>query len=253
MSYALTALGCRIYVDPADPRSTELVAAAGDLNPRSLALWRLALAAHPWDLVIDIGVNYGEMLVGAEPPAGAKVVGFEPNLALHPFLIRTLEENGIPVDLRPAAVADRTGTARFAVDATWSGTSSLETGNYDDPERWRFLEVPVTTLDEVVGDPGRAFCVKVDVEGFERQVVSGGQGVLRPEGHWLLMLEVLHMAPDYFAELVDRYAVFLLDAGSSQLVRVAGDVPPSELLASDAVYPQDCLLVSEPIAAVLGQ
>jgi hypothetical protein len=46
-------------------------------------MWRSLLAERPWTHVIDVGANYGEMLVGVELPRAATVIALEPN----PFVI----------------------------------------------------------------------------------------------------------------------------------------------------------------------
>ncbi|MFC5729272.1 MULTISPECIES: FkbM family methyltransferase [Nocardioides] len=252
MECAETRQGRRIYVDPADPRGAQLIAAGGDLNPRSLMLWNLALGLQPWTLVLDIGVNYGEMLVGADLPTDARVIGFEPNTALHPFLVRTLDEAGVEIELRSEALSDAPGTARFAVDATWSGTSSLLDDRHDDGERWRFTEVTKTTLDDVIG-AGNDFCAKVDVEGFEREVVVGGRRALASTAHWALMLEVAHISRAYLAQLAEEHPVFLMDPRTERLIRLPGGNAQlaGQLLASTWLHTHDCLVVSSDIAREL--
>lgn len=251
--YATTANGHRIYVNPKDPRAIGLVLASGSLIPGSLDLWRTALGLYAWETVIDIGVNYGEMLVGSELPEGAHVIGFEPNTKLHPYLLKTLRKRGLAVDLRSEAIADKPGTARFAVDKTWSGMSSLFDGRHDSSARWRFSEVPVTTLDEVLGTSGRSFCVKVDVEGFEREVVHGASRVLGSTPRWALMLEIDHMAHDYLAKLAEEYDVFVMAKADGTLRRLPADLAALEaMLEASDLYKQDCLVVSAAIAAELA-
>lgn len=242
--------GRTILVDPADPRAVDLVASGGDLNPLSLRMWRRALRAHPWATVVDVGVNYGEMLVRPELPAGALLVGFEPNPTIRALAGRTLALNDLDVDLRPQAVGGAPGRARFAVDHTWSGTSSLDTGAYDEPGRWSFLDVDVTTLDEVLGKAPAPFCVKVDVEGFEREVVAGARRSLAAPVPWVLMLEIKHLPVDVLEGLAAEHAVLLLTPGATpagdRLVRVHPD-HLEDLLPSGKVYAQDCLLAG-PLA-----
>jgi FkbM family methyltransferase len=252
-TYALTESGRRIYVDPDDPRAARLVAAHGDLNPNSLVLWQRALDAHPWDLVVDVGVNYGEMLVGARLPEAATLVGFEPNLALHSHLRRTLDEGGLAVDLRAHAISDAPGTARFAIDGRWSGTSSLDAGGHEDESRWQLVDVEVTTLDEVVGPDAGSFCVKVDVEGFERQVVDGARSTLAQTPAWALMLEVAHMSRLLVAQLAEDFAMFLMDLRTHRLLRVPGGnaTVATRMLSSGWLYQHDCLVTSDEIARKL--
>lgn len=234
--HAWTTNGRRLHVDLADARAHELVAADGDLNPLSTRLWQRALDAHAWDLVVDVGVNYGEMLVGVDLPAGARVVGFEPNPSVRALVARTLADNGLVVDLRPEAVGAEAGTAEFAVDPSWSGLSSLATT----PGAGTF-EVAVTTLDDVVGDAA-SYCVKVDVEGFEDDVLRGGARSLARDVPWALMLEVKHMPPGMLAGLAERFRVVLLTA-DGLATREAGPAEVDALLASGDVYGQDALLV----------
>lgn len=177
--------------------------------------------------MIDIGVNYGEMLVGVDIPEGVELIGFEPNTSLHKVLRKTLETRGIAIDLRAQAVADKPGAARFAVDRTWSGTSSLYDERHDGSARWQLRGVQVTTLDEVLGGSGRPFCVKVDVEGFEREVVDGAA-------------RSLARTRDVFVKEKDSTSLRLVPGG-----RVAVE----ELLDDPALHRQDCLVLSPALAA----
>lgn len=249
MAYATTEEGHRIYVKPTDPRALGLIANKGRIIRGSLELWRVALGLHEWQTVIDIGVNYGEMLVGVEIPAGAKLIGFEPNTSLHKVLRKTLEARGVAIDLRSQAVSDRPGTARFAVDRTWSGTSSLYDERHDGSARWQLRDVEVTTLDEVLGGSGRSFCVKVDVEGFEREVVDGAAGSLEDTEHWALMLEIEHMDRGYLAELARTRDVFVMEKDSTVLRRVPGErIAVEELLDDPTLHRQDCVVLSPALA-----
>lgn len=245
---ALTESGRSIHVDPADPRGDHLIATHGDFNPLSRVLWHRALRLHAWDLVVDVGVNYGEMLVEAPIPPGARIVGFEPNLALHPYLLRTCADNGVELDLRSEAVAAEPGTATFSIDSDWSGQSTLVPPADADPTRWRTTDVVVTTLDAVVGE-ARAWCAKVDVEGAELEVLAGATASTddRP---WALMLEVLHLPIDDLARIAMAHATYLLDRRTHALVPVpGGNVKLTrDMLAAGWLYPQDCLVVSWAVA-----
>lgn len=243
--YAWTSNGRRLHVDLADERAHALVAADGDLNPRSSILWQRALSAWPWELVVDVGVNYGEMLVGVDLPSGARLVGFEPNPVVRSLAARTFADNGLDVDLRAEAVGATPGVASFAVDPHWSGLSSLA------PVGDAAMTVPVTTLDEVVPGAG-SWCAKVDVEGFEADVLAGADASLRRDSAWALMLEVMHMPPGLLAGLAAEHHVVMLTSDSSALREVDAD-DVDRTIESGALYAQDALLVSgQVMASLLG-
>jgi FkbM family methyltransferase len=236
----VNARGVTIHVDPGDPRGARLVESGGAFIPGSLRLWQHLLDLHPWETVLDVGANYGEMLVGAELPPGAELVAFEPNPAVRSHLARTLAGTDLSVDLRAQAVAAEPGTARFAVDREWSGTSSLAAHAAED-ERYAVLEVAVTTVDEVLGERPRAWCAKVDVEGFEEDVLAGAARSLGWPTPWALMLEIEHMPRALLVSLARQHAVSVLDTRSDTLVRLEPD-HVDVVLAQDWVMPQDCVV-----------
>ena len=126
-----------IYINPQDARGRSLVRRGGDVNPGSLVMWRSLLAERPWTHVIDVGANYGEMLVGVELPRAATVIALEPNPFVIPYLTRTLRQSGVGVELMSKAASARSGTATLAIDRNWSGLSSIA-GVHKDSRRTRY-------------------------------------------------------------------------------------------------------------------
>jgi FkbM family methyltransferase len=130
------------------------------------------------DLVFDVGANlgeYSEILAGE----GARVVAVEPNTAFRTRLQAFARE----ADIRPvfAAIGAEPGTAVLNVcsqagystlvapDAEWIVSSP----DYEHTEWTHTLEVPVTTMDLLASEFGEPEYVKIDVEGFEINVLRG--------------------------------------------------------------------------------
>ena len=133
-------------------------------------------------LVVDLGANVGAWsgaFLAVAPRA--RVLAVEPAPEPLSQLTERFAGDG-RVEIAPVAVSDRSGTATFHV-TEHSHNSSLQAPLDMDSEYghgWAekdTIEVPVTTLDELVGD--RAVSVlKIDVQGAESKVIAGGAGVL---------------------------------------------------------------------------
>lgn len=127
----------------------------------------------PGDLVFDIGANAGyktEIFLAC----GAKVISVEPN-PLCQRVLRFEFASNPRVHLVQAAVGAEEGMLPMNVRGL-SPMSSL----LDDWEPFKVegggqqrINVPVTTLDKLIERFGRPSFIKIDVEGFEEQVLNG--------------------------------------------------------------------------------
>lgn len=132
------------------------------------------------DLVFDIGGHVGDR-VAAFRRLGAQVVTVEPQPALAATL-RLLFGRDPAVTVEQAAVGRAPGTVtlRLNLDNPTVSTASpaFIAAAHGAPgwegQRWgRAIEVPVTTLDELMARHGVPRFVKIDVEGFEAEALAG--------------------------------------------------------------------------------
>jgi FkbM family methyltransferase len=166
------------------------------VEPETLQLWYgLARKAK---YVLDVGANTGIFaILACVANPNSKVVAFEAVPTVYERTLNNIRINGWEgrCDVRNEAAGDRVGTARFHVPADKyslpvSG-SLLEEGlrGY----AGTFIEVPVVTLDDVIGDNETVDLIKMDVENCEDKVIAGMPRILkaRPD----LIVEFLHDGP----------------------------------------------------------
>jgi FkbM family methyltransferase len=133
----------------------------------------------------DVGANCGQHVLFMSRHAD-HLCAFEPNPAVRSQLERNVALNGlIHVVVHECALGDRQGLARLHVPAgTNRGIGSLR---YDD-SGGAPIDVPIMTSDAMVAQGAPApHIVKIDVEGFEAQVLAGMQSVLHTHRPIVLM------------------------------------------------------------------
>jgi FkbM family methyltransferase len=147
---------------------------------------RAALDRHyaafvsPGDLVFDIGAHVGDR-IAAFRRLGARVVGVEPQPALARTL-RLLFSRDKAVTIEQAAVGSRHGTLTLRLNLdnpTVSTASEAFIAAARNAPGWEgqawtgTVTVPMTTLDALIARHGLPRFVKIDVEGFEAEVLAG--------------------------------------------------------------------------------
>jgi FkbM family methyltransferase len=151
------------------------VAYANPPDYAEMLAWRLVL--NPSDLFIDVGANIGSYSIWAAE-LGAEVIAFEPADDTLALLTENVTLNGYRVETLQAAAGARCGTASFTV--------GRDSANRLDPEGG--AEIAMVTIDSIIGDRIVAG-MKVDVEGFEIEVLYGCERALSGQRIKLIQLE----------------------------------------------------------------
>ena len=150
-------------------------------SSRAAAMDRLyARFVRRGDLVFDIGAHVGDR-VGSFRRLGARVVAVEPQPAMVKVL-KLFYGPGAEVAIETQAVGRNVGTTSMMINVDNPTVSSASLDFIDaareapgwEKQRWtRSVSVPVTTLDELIDKHGVPAFIKIDVEGFEAEVLAG--------------------------------------------------------------------------------
>lgn len=142
------------------------------------------------DLMLDVGANVGSYTVLAGGAVGARCVTFEPV----PFTFQGLTDNVLinglseRVTLHNCGVGRAEGRLRFTADSDMANHVVPDGEDYSGP----VVEVPIRPLGELVDvEQDAPFLIKVDVEGFEAEVIAGGGAVFSAPTTQAVLLELI--------------------------------------------------------------
>lgn len=179
---------------------------------------RLQLPEAKW--VVDVGANHGDFsqAAGVLFPA-AQVLLVEPLPTLHAELQRRGAERSRRWRLATCALSRERGTATLHVDRARDDIGSLAvfSGEYlqanPDSQTSRTFACEVRTLDDLCLEHGirKIDLLKIDVEGFEFEVLAGGGKMLPATEALIVEVSLVRRAGD--ADALERMLRLLRSAG----------------------------------------
>nr|WP_245843182.1 FkbM family methyltransferase [Mycolicibacterium vulneris] len=207
------------------------------------------LEMHDVNVVLDIGANSGQYATDLRMAAyKGRIVSFEPLSG--PFSLLESKASKDPLwDCRQCALGDVDGTISINVAGNSGASSSVlpmlkshqeafPPANYIGTE-----DVPVYRLDSVAADcimPTDVTFLKIDVQGFERQVIAGGRSTVADRAVGM-QLE-LSFQPLYDGGMLIREAldlVYSLGFTLTGLLPGFTDVRNGQMLQADGIFFRD--------------
>ncbi len=205
---------------------------------RDAAMDRLyAHFVKPGDLAFDIGSHVGDR-IGAFRRQGARVVALEPQPDCA-RCIQAIYAGDADVTLVQAACGPRPGRLSLHINSanpTVTTASPEFVKAADGAAGWegqawdRVIDVPVTTMDALIAQHGEPDFAKIDVEGFETDVLAGLSRPLKA-----LSFEFTTIQRDVARRCIERLAAigsygFDVALGESQLLTFERWIEPSAMI-----------------------
>lgn len=184
-------VGGAVLAWPAGASSVDMQAKYGLGEPYDMGFSLHLL--RPDDLFCDVGANAGVYTVLASKAVGARSVSFEPVPRTFSLLMQNVWANdiGALVDARQCGVGREPGALHFTSDL-WSFNHVAER------DAAGAVEVPVVTLDQAL-DGRVPRLIKIDVEGFEGEVVAGARRTLSDPSCAAVIMELVTAVQRYGA------------------------------------------------------
>lgn len=180
-----------------DAQDTLRILSGRPFDPAEMVL--LADLLHPGDVAIDVGANIGIYTLAMARQVGStgRVHAFEPYKENADLLGLNVVRNGYSgfVTLHRAAVADKAGTARLAINTHNAGMHRLA--------KEGSAEVETVCLDDLFAGQ-RVDFVKIDVEGAEVAVLRGMRGILAANPDISLLVEYNRSGLEAFGNTPDE-------------------------------------------------
>jgi len=197
----------------------------GTFEDDEIDFFQKILVSDHKPIIFDVGANIGiHTIKWLKQNPKAISYAFEPSSETRAMLERNIARNHLTerVKILKQAVSDREGVADF-FECEDNAFSSLK--DTQRKQAIRSISVPVTTIDQFVetNHITKISLLKIDVEGFETEVIAGALETLK------------HLKPDLFVEIYggsnsnpDPEATISLicDQGYQSFVLVDGNIIP---------------------------
>jgi len=243
----------QLYLNVHDDGISRVLAARGRREEQLRALLEEEL--RPGMCVFDLGANIGYYAIWEALRVGptGKVYGIEPNPENFALLQRNIALNGLNgrIETWHLGAADFVGeTEMFLAD--YSNLHSFYAKQFRGRDKGHLsgksIKVPVTTVSEFARGKRRIELIRMDIEGYELEVIDGMEAAFREdpefaptivfETHFPKYDDTLHSLRERLRRLFDRgYRVAKVssnDEAKSQPLRDLGYRPYRTVIAGDA-------------------
>lgn len=165
------------------------------------------------DVFYDVGANVGTYTILAASAVGARTVSFEPIPSTYSALVDNVRLNRVDELVRTlnVGVGSQSGEVKFSVEF-----DVMNHALASDDQTTQSISAPVVTIDELASHESPT-AVKIDVEGYESEVILGSLKTLSNKAVKAILIELNGFGARYgFNE--DEVHTTLLDHGFGAFV-----------------------------------
>lgn len=198
--------GFQLYVNPRYDKGIERkLYLTGSYEKRLLKLPKVLV--NPGDVIVDAGANIGLISIFCAIKAGNNgiVLSFEPHPETFPILQKNIAINGLSqITAFKNALGSSPGSARIYSNIQINrGAASLVEFQKDSPS----FDIEILTLDDVLKQQNilHLNLIKIDVEGFEMEVLKGAEEILTKENGPILVVECSNSRNNFKYGMVDLF------------------------------------------------
>tara|TARA_B100000287_G_scaffold391131_1_gene402565 strand:- start:906 stop:1817 length:912 start_codon:yes stop_codon:yes gene_type:complete len=159
------------------------------------------------DTFIDVGANHGNYTLIASGIVGSKTISIEPVETTFKRLKMNIELNKLNnVVLKQVGISNNNGNLRISNDRG-ELNRILKDNDHSNNEA-----ISVTTLDDLLIEEKNISMIKIDVEGYEKQVLEGAFNILKCKNLNVLQIE-LNNSNQYYGYRENEIIRFLKKFG----------------------------------------
>lgn len=253
-----------IFVNSNENRGRALLINEGVTQKRLSDFWNRSVELYSPDLVIDVGVNYGECIFSTTYPGHTTIYGIEANHQLLKYINKSkaVHPNKEQITIINALASDKNNeTKDFYIDQHWSGTSSASyMPSHNMIEK---VSVRAITIDSLLqNQPSyKSVLFKIDVEGYEALVLDGMKEILTNCSFAIGFIEFNSEyisksgidIEEFFCFLQKHFTIYIF-LEKDKLIQ-AGNIPYSKLLniiGTTYIHTDFILVAGNDISEVKG-